>query len=272
MAVSSHTSRWLVSAILLPLIVAVIFLKKPVIFDLVIILIGILALKEFYTIVTGPGENTLFVFGSLGLVLIVAGIRLESVEYQFLILLAALWVGYIYFVINFSAIRDLFRLLGCFSLGHVYISLSISFFARLYHLADGYLWITYVLLVTFLADTAAFYVGRSVGRRPLYPAVSPKKTIEGLLGGMIGGGCASLAGIYLLLSGTITWYEALLLGMVLGLWGTVGDLFESMLKRAAKVKDSGGLLLGHGGFLDRIDALLFNVPLLYLFIIIRVGT
>ncbi|MEE9556565.1 MAG: hypothetical protein V3V76_04820, partial [Candidatus Adiutricales bacterium] len=80
MAVSSHASRWLVSAILLPLIVAVIFLKKPVIFDLVIILVGILALKEFYTIVTGPGENTLFVFGSLGLVLIVAGIRLESAE------------------------------------------------------------------------------------------------------------------------------------------------------------------------------------------------
>jgi len=270
-AVSSHASRWLVTAILLPLIVVVIFLKKPIVFDLAIILVGILALREFYTLLMEPGQDTLFVFGALGLVLIIFGIRLESPAYQLLTIMAALWVGYIYFVINFSVIRDLFGQLGCFSLGHVYISLSLSFFVRLYHLPDGYLWFAYILVVTFLADTAAFYLGRSIGRHALYPAVSPKKTVEGLLGGMIGGGAASLAGICLLLSGRITWYEALIMGMVFGLWGTVGDLFESMLKRAVNVKDSGGLLMGHGGFLDRIDALLFNVPLLYLFVIIRSG-
>ena len=98
--------------------------------------------------------------------------------------------------------------------------------------------------------------------RKLYPAVSPNKTWEGLAGGVIAAAVAGgLYGAWLL---PLAWFEAALAGAVLGLWGAGGDLFESMIKRSAGIKDSGRILMGHGGVLDRVDALLFNAPVVYL--------
>lgn len=124
-----------------------------------------------------------------------------------------------------------------------------------------------VLIGTMAAsDTAQYYTGRAFGRRPLAPVRSPKKTIEGAVGGFL------MAPIVLVVVGAawlphVPAWKLVVLGLLMVFAGIVGDLFESMLKRAAGMKDSGALIPGHGGVLDRIDALLFAAPIFYYFLL-----
>ena len=120
-----------------------------------------------------------------------------------------------------------------------------------------------MMLAVFVSDSAQYYSGRAFGRHHLAPAISPKKTIEGAIGGFIFGA--------LVLAVVGTWWlpavpiaGRILIGVAIVIAGIAGDLFESMLKRSAGVKDSSGLIPGHGGILDRIDALLFAAPLYYI--------
>jgi phosphatidate cytidylyltransferase len=123
-----------------------------------------------------------------------------------------------------------------------------------------------VLLGTVaLSDTAQYYAGRTFGRRPLAPRRSPKKTVEGALGGFLIAPAALVAAGGAWLPG-LDPLRLALLGVLLVAAGIIGDLFESMLKRAADMKDSSHLIPGHGGVLDRIDALLFAAPIFYFFI------
>ena len=125
-----------------------------------------------------------------------------------------------------------------------------------------------VLLLVFtivVSDTAQYYTGRAFGRRPLAPRLSPKKTIEGAVGGfLVAPVCLYFAGPYFVPPVAPAAIAAL--GIALVLCGIAGDLFESMIKRAADLKDSSALIPGHGGVLDRIDALLFATPPFYLFL------
>ena len=119
------------------------------------------------------------------------------------------------------------------------------------------------MLSIMVSDTAQFYAGRAFGRHLLAPQVSPKKTVEGAVGGFVfGSATMALAGGWWL-PGVATGMR-LLLGLAIVALGIAGDLFESLLKRAAGVKDSSALIPGHGGVLDRIDALLFAAPVYYL--------
>ena len=120
----------------------------------------------------------------------------------------------------------------------------------------GLAWVLIVVLATWLGDTFAYLVGRAWGRQPLLPRVSPKKTIEGALGGLVGSGIVGGVGVSLFGLG-LPAVAGVTVGLVLGAAGQVGDLAESLLKRQAGVKDSGALIPGHGGVLDRIDGLLF---------------
>lgn len=119
-------------------------------------------------------------------------------------------------------------------------------------------WLLLAILVTWLSDTAAYLVGRSIGRTPLLPRVSPKKTVEGAAGGIV---AAGVTGIVCTLAFGLDVHPltGLLLGVLLGVVGILGDLCESLLKRRAGIKDSGTLIPGHGGFLDRIDAMIFVI-------------
>lgn len=121
----------------------------------------------------------------------------------------------------------------------------------------GLAWLLFVIVVTWLSDTGAYLIGRLVGRRPLIPRISPKKTVEGLIGGLA---CAGLTAIIANAAFGLDghWLSMLGIGLVLAVIGVVGDLAESMIKRQAGVKDSGSLIPGHGGMLDRLDALLFT--------------
>ena len=150
-------------------------------------------------------------------------------------------------------------------MGIVYIPLSLSFLVAIRHEPDGMIWIFLLLAIIFAGDVSAFYVGSYLGRHKLSPAISPGKTIEGAIGGLGANLLAGVIGKYLFLP-TIAWGPALIFFLTAGIAGQAGDLFESEMKRSSKIKDSGGLLPGHGGFLDRIDALLFASPVAYLFI------
>ena len=127
---------------------------------------------------------------------------------------------------------------------------------------EGLLWIVFLLGVTFATDTAAYFVGRAVGSRKLAPNVSPNKTWEGAAGGFLGAvvcGVSLNAALDLGVSAPV----AVLVSAILGVCGQLGDLYESKLKRMAGVKDSGRLFPGHGGILDRMDSLMWNVVALY---------
>ena len=148
--------------------------------------------------------------------------------------------------------------------GAVYIGGPLGLLVAI-HARSGWK-VTLLLLATVVvSDTAQYYAGRAFGRRPLAPVVSPKKTIEGAIGGL------AAAALFMALAGSrILVGEALVplavLGLAMGAVGICGDLFESSLKRRAGLKDSSSLIPGHGGVLDRIDALLFATPMFYLYL------
>ena len=114
--------------------------------------------------------------------------------------------------------------------------------------------------------SAAYYTGRAFGRTPLAPSISPKKTREGFAGGVVGAMIGAMGAQYLLFP-FLTVFDALALGLIAGIVGQLGDLVESAMKRSADVKDSGALLPGHGGVLDRFDSLIVATPVYYVYLI-----
>ncbi len=133
---------------------------------------------------------------------------------------------------------------------------------------DGFspskMWIFFILAVIFAGDTGSFYVGRHLGKHKLTP-ISPGKTWEGTVGGLLANVLS--AGIFgLLFFPSLSLISIVVLAIVIGISGQVGDLAESLLKRISNIKDSGTVLPGHGGILDRIDSLLFAIPVLYLYL------
>jgi phosphatidate cytidylyltransferase len=150
-------------------------------------------------------------------------------------------------------------------MGVVYIPLSLSLLITIRHQPEGMTWIFFLLAIIFAGDISAYYVGSYLGRHKLSPAISPGKTVEGAIGGLAANLLIGATGKYIFFSG-LAWVPALIFFAAAGIAGQTGDLFESEMKRSSKIKDSGGLLPGHGGFLDRIDALLFASPVAYFFI------
>jgi len=148
--------------------------------------------------------------------------------------------------------------------GIVYIPLLLSFLVSIRRDPDGMTWVFLLLAIIFAGDISAYYVGSNLGRHKLNPAISPGKTVEGAVGGLAGNLLVGSIGKFFFLP-ALSWGPAVLFFLAVGLAGQVGDLFESEFKRSSKIKDSGGILPGHGGFLDRIDALLFASPVAYLF-------
>lgn len=152
--------------------------------------------------------------------------------------------------------------------GILYVALLLGFQPAIHAGYHGRQWLLFLYFVIWASDTGAYYVGTAFGKRRLYEKISPKKSVEGLAGGV----AASMAVAWLcsvwLLPGLHA-AEAAALGAVLALVGTVGDLAESLIKRSAGVKDSGALIPGHGGLLDRVDSLLFSAPVLFFYLRMR---
>lgn len=149
--------------------------------------------------------------------------------------------------------------------GVAYVAFFGSFLILLREQPDGRWWMYLAVLSTFAVDTAAFFTGRAIGRHFLAPRISPKKTVEGFLGGWASGAVAVIALSLIFDDLPLGLGQAAALGLLLPLAATAGDLLESAMKRRMHIKDASELIPGHGGILDRFDSIFLTVPLVFLF-------
>jgi phosphatidate cytidylyltransferase len=152
--------------------------------------------------------------------------------------------------------------LGFSSFGALYIGLCLAHLVLIRYLPQGAPWLLVLTAVTAGGDTGAYYIGSKFGRRKLCPEISPGKTVEGAIGGILVGSISAVAVGFLLLP-EFNPYVIFAVAIVLSFVSIIGDLAESVIKRSAGVKDSGTILFGHGGMLDRIDGMLITAPVLY---------
>jgi phosphatidate cytidylyltransferase len=174
----------------------------------------------------------------------------------------------IYFLFRFRDLATVMPRLGLSALGLVYAGLLLTSLAlQKRDLPHGGDWVLLTLMTAWFGDTGAYFAGRFLGRTKLYPAISPGKTRAGALGGLAGSFAgAALANLWFFPE--LGWVHGAIVTILGGALGQTGDLVESMLKRAFGVKDSGKILPGHGGILDRIDAVLFIAPFVYAYAVL----
>jgi len=261
-----HRQRWITGIVAFP-IVCMLIAAGGTIFFLLIAAVSVLTLYEYYRAVfTQEVEQPLRLIPGLGLLLspfIVWTFYSGHSTYAFalvaldLILVAALTLPI------FKTDSQAPHLVGKQVLGLVYITVFLSFLVIIRFEPKGTQWIFWINCIVFAGDIGALYTGTYLGRHKLCPWVSPKKTIEGSLGGLASNVLVSILFKIIFLP-ALPVFPCIIFALVIGGAGQVGDLFASEFKRAAGIKDSGTLLPGHGGFLDRLDALLFASPLAYL--------
>ena len=250
--------------VLAPLVYAVIRYLPPLAFSGFVVLAGGLALFEFYRLCFGGRSHSWLVgIGLIGF----AALILETHWPDILVptLLATL-VGIISVPLLSRAPLEQSLRDGALTLfGVLYLGLTLGALSMTRLLPQGEWLIFFLLLVTWASDTGAYYVGTLYGRHRLAPTISPKKTVEGLVGGWFGA--------ILVAYGARWWFlpdlpnlDCLILATLLTIAGLWGDLTESAMKRSVGMKDSGGILPGHGGMLDRLDSLLFTAPVFYYYV------
>lgn len=232
-----------------------------------IVLVGVLAGWEFYALVR---RSDVVPLRWLGLAMIAACVA------------AAYWPGSPYLAPVLTAFVVVSLVLTLFRhepqpvtawawtvAGALYLGILLNHFVALRNLPQGLAWLAVAVLLTWTNDSAAYFVGRAIGRHKFWPRHSPKKTWEGVVGGLVGAVLlgALLGALWL----GLPWWNGALLGAIISAIGPLGDLVESMVKRQFGAKDSGNLIPGHGGAWDRIDSLLFIVPTVYYWAIVFGG-
>ena len=206
--------------------------------------------------------------GKIDAVLIVFAVTLSSVGYfgltfGIITALLALAVGVIATLVAAAVTR---RNIPWALTGIVYVCLPIAALIWLRGVPIyGFYFVLWVFLVVWATDSAAFFVGKTLGGPRLAPTVSPNKTWSGAIGGLVG---ASLVGLGFALAGGLPIVVAMIASAFVGLWAELGDLQESWFKRRLRIKDSGNLIPGHGGLLDRLDSLMFAGPIVCLMVVL----
>jgi phosphatidate cytidylyltransferase len=170
------------------------------------------------------------------------------------------------FLFRIRNIADAAREVAYAILAFIYIPILLMHLIMLRQTPYGVQWLVVIMLIVMTNDSVAFYSGRALGKHRLYPLVSPKKSIEGALGGVLGSIAGTLLAKYTFFP-QLTLLDALLTAVFIGILGQTGDLFESLLKRSFGVKDSGTIFPGHGGVLDRLDSIIFAAPATYYYVI-----
>ncbi|MFC1915576.1 phosphatidate cytidylyltransferase [Chloroflexota bacterium] len=259
------TALWI-----LPLLAVTVWFDEPLPWFTVLVAVwGLLAVFEFYRLVAVSRILTLTCFGLLWTLLFILS---PHCDYQFivpLLLTSAIVLSLVWLVLRPQK-EGAFLGWAWTMAGILYVGWLLSYLVAL-RLDAGINWVFFALLTTFGSDTLAFFVGRALGRHHLAPRISPHKTWEGAIAGVFGAIIVSL--LFTLptpLSLPLSYGQAVILGLLVSVFGQLGDLAESLLKRSVGVKESGKLVSGHGGFLDRMDSVVFAGVVVYLYYIFAI--
>jgi phosphatidate cytidylyltransferase len=223
-----------------------------------VLFLSLLGLAEFYRMALPERKGAGLVAAFAGTLLPLALLSHDRTTLLLALTLPIITFGLV-FLFTFRDIKAAAGEVALLFMGFFYVPLLLGHLLLLRGLPMGVQWVFLLLLIVMAGDTGAYYVGCNFGRRKLYPAVSPNKSVEGALGGLAGsiiGAFAAKAGFFF----SLTVGDCLATALLLGSLGQLGDLFESLLKRSFGVKDSGAILPGHGGVLDRLDSILFAAP------------
>ena len=274
-------NRIITAAWAIPLLGVIIWFGEPY-FTVFIALVGLLAAMEFYRLTKGALAQPLTVFGIIWTILLIV-VRNTTLQSKIEPYIGADLL--IPTIITAGMAASLFLLLirkkklGAFTdwawtfAGILYIGWLLSYLVTLRGLADGRNWVFLAIFVTFGSDSAAYCIGKIMGKRKLAPTISPGKTWEGSIAGLVGAAAVSL--LFLLptpvkLTAYLNWWQLIIIGLLVSVFGQLGDLIESLFKRNAGVKDSGNIFPGHGGMLDRMDSIVFAGVVVY-YVVILLG-
>jgi phosphatidate cytidylyltransferase len=264
-------TRVLTALIMIPVLVALVYVGGLA-WLAAVLLVGVLSWREMIpllrldTLRINQGLGYFFVVGAIGAAYAQASGRLPIDLFPpLLALFVILSLVWALFLRSEHSTLDW----GMSLAGAIYLGFMISHFEALRERTDGLQWVVLAAVITWTIDAAAYFVGRAWGRHKWWPRLSPKKTWEGLIGGSVAGVVVAMAAGYYLL-GLAPWW-GLLLGALAALVAPLGDLSISLFKRQAGAKDSGNLIPGHGGMLDRIDSLLFVFPVVTYFALFVAG-
>jgi phosphatidate cytidylyltransferase len=264
---SNFLSRILVAVVGLPLVLGMLWLGGWWLFGLVAVA-SFIGVHEFVTTARPLRPLAPAVYG--GVFLALFGAQKGGIVWLLGGFLATFVLGFLLYALS-STRAPTTAALGSTVLGSAWIGLGLGFVLLLREMdTEGRLIAFTVVLSVFAADTLAYLVGRVAGRHRLAPRLSPKKTWEGLAGGALAGVFVAFIALYNTRDDYLSIWQAVVLGLVVVTAAVLGDLFESALKRDLEVKDTGSLLGGHGGVLDRVDALLFAAPAAY-FLVLAYG-
>jgi phosphatidate cytidylyltransferase len=259
-------TRELTAAVLSPIAIYIIGWSHPYVFDATIALISSLALYEFLILGRRKGYAVPITLCILVMLFIIAAFILEPISVEMGVFLTLLVIPGSY-VFRRGALDDALQSSAIAVMATLYVGMLGGSLIRL----RGDFWpdigpklVFFLLLVVWLGDAGAYYVGKQFGRHKLSPRISPKKTIEGLFGGIATSIITAIV-VHFTFFPQLPLVHAIIGGVILSIAGVIGDLAESMWKRSAAVKDSGTLIPGHGGFLDRFDSIFFTAPILYVY-------
>ena len=272
--VSNALIRIITAVVAAPVLIGAVYLGG-VFFGVFVAALAVAGQHELYVLQRGAGHRP-YVVGGL---LLGVGVAFQPLVPELgAAVVAGAFVLAIYHVFAGDD-RAPFDALGSTFLGLLYPVYAFTFVVHLRATrgpglgdVEAFWLVLSVFLMIWATDILAYYTGRSIGKHPLAPTISPKKTWEGAIGGAVGALLAAVA-LKVTVLGFLAWPHVVVMALVCGIVSQLGDLTESKMKRSADIKDSGKLLPGHGGVLDRFDALLFAAPLVYLYLlyVARIG-
>ncbi len=251
---------------MLPVVILTIIKGSPLHFAILLGICTFIGMREFYTMALPERclESWLAAVCATTMIFVplLAGDRMALCAITLLFLAFAL-----IFLFRIKDIATAARETAYALLAFSYIPLLIMHLVMLRQTYYGVQWLLVIMLIVMTNDSAAYYCGSAFGKHRLYPLVSPKKSVEGAVGGLLGSICGTMLAKYTFFP-QLTIADALLTAVFIGMIGQAGDLFESMLKRSFGVKDSGSIIPGHGGVLDRLDSIIFAAPAAYYYAIL----